>query len=56
MKHVTYEDMQERAASKHVIAEELNIVVANTRALALEADHKLERLQQQLRILEEKLR
>lgn len=52
MSHVTYNDMLKRTAAKHKIAEELNIVAANTRGLALQEEGKLERLQHQLRCLE----
>lgn len=55
MFHVTYNDILERTASKHIIAEELNIVVSTTRVLNLEKSHELERLQHQLRVLEAKL-
>ena len=55
MYHLTYKDMLKRAGAKHVIAEELNIVVANTGALSQAKDHELEQLKRQLRILETKL-
>lgn len=55
MFHITGNDMLERAAMKHIIAEELNIVVSTTRMLTLAKIHELERLQHQLRVLETKL-
>lgn len=55
MEYMTIEDLEKQAASKHITAEQLDILVSKTKEMSAIREHDLKRLKALLEELEKEL-